>query len=223
MDVDGLGEVLAQQLVDHGLVSDLADLYELDSDTVAGLERMGKKSADNLLTSLERSKTRGFRYALHGLGIRYVGSTVAALLADAFPSVEELERAETDGLERIEGIGPKVAEAVVEFFGHPENRRLVRRLVTHGVVLHRTDSGLSTGSLTGKTFVLTGTLEGFSRSRARESIEERGGRVTGSVSSRTDFLVAGENPGSKLDRARDLGVTVLGEEEFTALLGEKSG
>lgn len=220
MDVDGLGEALAQQLVEHGLVRDLADLYELDPETVADLERMGKKSTDNLLAALERSKTRGFRHALFGLGIRYVGSTVAALLADTFASIEDLAEAEPGDLEQIEGIGPKVAEAAVEFFGHPENRRLVDRLAAHGVVLHRTDSGSSTGTLTGKTFVLTGSLERFSRSRARALIEERGGRVTGSVSSRTDFVVVGEAPGSKLDRARELGVTVLGEEEFEALLGE---
>jgi DNA ligase (NAD+) len=218
MDVDGLGESLAQQLVERKLVRDLADLYELDDETLAGLERMGELSASNLLAALDRSKRRGFRHVLYGLGIRYVGARVASILAESFRSMKDLMKAERDRLETIEGVGPKVAEAVYEFFALAQNRRLVERLEQHGVDLARRGGPASGGPLEGKSFVLTGTLEGFSRDEAKEAIESRGGRVTGSVSKKTDYVLAGTSPGSKLDRARELGVTVIDEPEFEALL-----
>jgi DNA ligase (NAD+) len=218
MDVDGLGESLAQQLVERKLVRDLADLYELDHETLAGLERMGELSASNLLAALDRSKRRGFRHVLYGLGIRYVGARVASILAESFRSMKDLMKAERDRLETIEGVGPKVAEAVYEFFALAQNRRLVERLEQHGVDLARRGGPASDGPLEGKSFVLTGTLEGFSRDEAKEAIESRGGRVTGSVSKKTDYVLAGTSPGSKLDRARELGVTVIDEPEFEALL-----
>ncbi len=219
MDIDGLGDKLARQLVESGLVHDLADLYELDRETLAGLERMGDRSAGNLLESLERSKKRGLRRVLHGLGIRYVGDTVAAALAHPFGSMDALVEADREALEAVEGIGPKVAGAVREFFEREENRRLVRRLAEHGVTMEsqRSSEG-GAGPLAGKTVVLTGSLEGFTRAEARAAVEAAGGRVTSSVSGRTDFVVAGDEPGSKLDRARELGVEILDEEAFRARL-----
>ena len=218
MDVDGLGEALAQQLVDRKLVRDLADLYELDQASLTGLERMGEQSAANLVAALDRSKKRGFRHVLYGLGIRYVGAGVASILAESLPSLEALMEADRERLEAIEGIGPKVAEAVSEFFDASENRRLVERLGSHGVDLRRRGGPAPEGPLVGKTFVLTGTLAGYTREEAKAAIEERGGRVVGSVSRKTHYVVAGESAGSKLDRARELGVEVLDESSFEALL-----
>lgn len=219
MDVDGLGDKLARQLVETGLVADLADLYELDADTVAGLDRMGEVSAANLIEALERSKSRGFRRVLHGLGIRFVGDTVAAALASAFPSMEALMEADRETLEAVEGIGPKVAGAVIEFFEREENRRLVERLAGHGVEMEREEPpGDGGGPLEGRTVVLTGSLEGYTRPEAKAAIEAAGGRVTSSVSGKTDFVVAGADPGSKLEKARELGVEVLDEAGLRARL-----
>ncbi len=222
MDIDGLGVMLAQQLVNEGLVEDLGDLYELDSDTLASLDRMGKQSASNLIAALERSKTRGFHHALFGLGIRFVGGSVANVLARTFDSIDDVIAADREVLEAVDGIGPKVAESVTSFFDRSGNRRLVERLVDHGVDFTRSEGPESTGPLTGVTVVLTGSLE-LSRAGAKAAIESRGGRVTGSVSGKTTYLVAGADPGAKLARARELGVEVLDEAAFRALLGEGTG
>ncbi|MBA3583905.1 MAG: hypothetical protein H0W36_05135 [Gemmatimonadetes bacterium] len=219
MDIDGLGDSLVRQIVEQGLVEDLADLYELDHATLAGLERMGDLSARNLLAAFERSKARGFRHALYGLGIRFVGGTVATILAGDFASIEELKEADRERLEAIDGIGPRVAESVVAFFGRPENRRVVERLLENGIVFRRpAGDRRGQGPLAGRAIVLTGSLERFTRAQATEAIEALGGRVAGSVSKKTDYVVAGADPGSKLDRARSLGVEVLDEAGFTALL-----
>ena len=219
MDIDGLGDMLARQLVQKQVVRDLADLYELDAETLSGLERMGKVSAGNLVAALERSKSRGLRHVLYGLGIRHVGVSAAGALAEAFGSMEDLLAADPDRLEQIEGIGPTLAESVREFFDAPENRAVVARLAGHGIDMTAQRRAPAAGPLAGKTFVVTGTLASLSRSEATQAIEERGGRVTGSVSKKTDYVVAGEKPGTKLDRARELGVAVLDEEAFRALLG----
>ncbi len=211
MDIDGLGDSLVRQIVEQRLVEDLADLYELDHATLAGLDRMGDLSARNLLQALERSKARGFRHALYGLGIRFVGGTVATILAGDFASIEELMEADRERLE--------VAESVVAFFGRPENHRVVERLLEHGIVFRRpAGAGKGKGPLAGRVVVLTGSLEEYTRAQATEAIEALGGRVTGSVSKKTDYVVAGADPGSKLDRARSLGVEVLDEAGLTALL-----
>jgi DNA ligase (NAD+) len=219
MDIDGLGDMLARQLVQKQVVRDLADLYELDAETLSGLERMGKVSAENLVAALERSKSRGLRHVLYGLGIRHVGVSAAGALAEAFGSMEDLLAADPDRLEQIEGIGPTLAESVREFFDAPENRAVVARLAGHGIDMTAQRQAPASGPLAGKTFVVTGTLASLSRSEATQAIEDRGGRVTGSVSKKTDYVVAGEKPGTKLDRARELGVAVLDEEAFRALLG----
>ncbi|CAN5884556.1 NAD-dependent DNA ligase LigA [soil metagenome] len=218
MDIDGLGDMLARQLVGKAVVGDLADLYELDADTLSGLERMGKVSAGNLVAALERSKARGLRHVLFGLGIRHVGLSAAGALAEEFGSMEELLAADRDRLEEVEGIGPTLAESVREFFDAPENRAVVERLAGHGVDMTAERRAPATGPLAGKAFVVTGTLESLSRSEATRAIESLGGRVTGSVSKKTDYVVAGEKPGTKLDRARELGVDVLDEAAFRELL-----
>jgi DNA ligase (NAD+) len=221
MDVDGLGDMLARQLVGKGVVRDLADLYELDADTLSGLERMGTLSSKNLVAALERSKARGLRHVLFGLGIRHVGLSAAGALAEEFGAMEELLTADRERLEKIEGIGPTLAESVREFFDAPENRAVVERLAEHGVDMTAERRAPASGPLAGKAFVVTGTLESLSRSEATRAIESLGGRVTGSVSKKTDYVVAGEKPGTKLDRARELGVPVLDEAAFRELL--KSG
>jgi DNA ligase (NAD+) len=219
MDVDGLGDMLARQLVEKAVVRDLADLYDLDAETLAGLERMGELSASNLVAALERSKARGLRHVLYGLGIRHVGASAAAALADAFGSMDRVLTADREALEGVEGIGPTLAESVAEFLGAPENRAVVRRLAEHGVDMTAPERSAPSGPLAGKTFVVTGTLASHSRSAATAEIEARGGKVAGSVSKKTDYVVAGESPGSKLDKARKLGVEVLDEPAFLELLG----
>ena len=218
MDVDGLGDVLARQLVDREVVRDLADLYDLDVETLIGLDRMGELSARNLVDALERSKSRGLRHVLYGLGIRHVGQSAAAALADAFGSMDAILAADREGLEAVEGIGPTLAESVREFLDARENRAVIARLAEHGVNMKAPRRAAASGPLAGKTFVVTGTLESFSRAQATAAIEAQGGRVAGSVSKKTDWVLAGESPGSKLDKARELGVEVLDEAGFKKLL-----
>ena len=218
MDVDGLGDMLARQLVEKGVVRDLADLYDLDADTLAGLDRMGELSASNLVAALERSKSRGLRHVLYGLGIRHVGASGAAALADAFGSMDAILAADRGALEAVDGIGPTLAESVAEFLDAPENRRVLERLAGHGIDMTAPRRAAPSGPLAGKTFVVTGTLSAHSRTAATAEIEARGGRVAGSVSKKTDFVVAGESPGTKLERARQLGIEVLDEAAFLDLL-----
>lgn len=217
LDIDGLGPALIDLLLDRGLVKDVADLYRLQAADLAGLPRMGAKSAANLIAALEESKTRTWDRLLYALGIRYVGATVAKILAAHFSGLPALMAATREELTAIPGVGEKVAASLVEFFAEPRNRATVERLAAAGLNM----SGQRqerTGPLTGKTFVLTGTLSGFTRAEAQAAIEERGGRVASSVSRATDYVVAGEKPGSKLDKARALGVPVLSEDEFRKLL-----
>jgi DNA ligase (NAD+) len=218
MDVDGLGDALARQLVDREIVHDLADLYDLDAETLIGLERMGALSARNLVEALERSKSRGLRHVLYGLGIRHVGASAAGALADAFGSMDAIVTADRTELEAVEGIGPTLAESVREFLGARENRAVIRRLAAHGVDMTAPRRATKSGPLTGKSLVVTGTLVSYSRAEAAAAIEAAGGRVAGSVSKKTDWVIAGESPGSKLDRARELGVPVLDESAFQKLL-----
>lgn len=218
MDIEGLGEKLVDQLVDKGLVRDIADLYHLDVDSLAALERMGEKSARNLLDSIEKSKARPWDAVLFALGIRNVGQVAARALAEAFPSREALERASLEEIQSVEGIGPTIAQSVREFFDNPENRRLLDRLGEAGVTMKGKPRAQPRGSaLAGKTFVLTGTLS-VPRDEAKRWIEEAGGKVTGSVSKKTDYVVVGHDPGSKLDKARELGVRVVDEAELRRLL-----
>jgi len=220
MDIQGLGDALVTQLTERGLVRDVADLYDLEAPALAELPRMGEKSAANLLERIAASKQRGLRHVIYGLGIRHVGERAAAILAESFGSLAALAEAPAEQLESRDEIGPTTSNAVRAFFDQAANRRLIERLGRAGVRLADQLVRAPTsapGPLTGKTVVLTGTLLGRSRPEATALIERLGGRVTGSVSRKTDLVVAGEGAGSKLERARSLGVTVIGPEELERL------
>lgn len=219
MDIVGLGESIVTQLIRAGLVKDPADLYDLRYEDLIKLERMGARSSQNLLNAIEASKNNSLARLLFAMGIRHVGERAAKILAQQFGSMQALMAATVDDLTVIPEIGPKIAESVVDYFSRPENRRLVERLADAGVNLQEQGQPDPTGQpLAGKTFVVTGTLETFSRQAAQEAIEKLGGKVAGSVSKKTDYVVVGENPGSKYDKARQLGIPILKEEEFIALL-----
>jgi DNA ligase (NAD+) len=219
MDIEGLGSKLVEQLVAEGKVNDPADLYRLTVDEVAALERMGTKSAENLVRNLEASKSRSLARLVFALGIRHVGVTAARTLAREFRSIDGLAGADAARLMEIDEVGEIMADAIRSYFADPENRRHIERLAKAGVRM-REDGGDAgrPRPLQGLTFVVTGTLANATREEIRERIESAGGKVTGSVSANTDYLVAGENPGSKLSKARGLGVRVVDEEALARLL-----
>ena len=218
MDIEGLGESLVDQLVGTGLVRDVADIYRLTGEQLAALERMGKKSAANLVARIEKSRGVELWRLLHGLGLRHVGEGGAQALARAFGSVEALRAAPVEALEAVPDIGPVVARSVRTFLDEPRNGELLDRLAELGV---RPRAGpaapaVASDALAGQTFVLTGTLDAMSREAAAEAIKARGGKVTSSVSRKTSWIVVGRDPGSKLEKARELGVAELDEAAFLA-------
>jgi DNA ligase (NAD+) len=220
MDIEGLGDVLIEQLVDRGLVRDVADLYLLDSATVAGLDRMAERSASKVIDQIELSKSRGLRRLLFGLDIRHVGERYAKILANHFRDIEVLRAASVEELDDIPEIGLTVAESVFGWFRDETNLDIVRRLQVAGVKTE-IDAGAVADldeRFVGKTFVLTGKLESFTRDEAARLIEQRGGRTATSVSKKTDFVIAGTDAGSKLAKAEQLGVAVLGEDEFKSMI-----
>jgi len=219
MNIDGLGEALVDQLVDQSLVKDAADLYGLTQEQLAGLERMGEKSAANLIGEIENSKRSELARVIFAIGIPFVGERTAQVLADHFSSLDKLARATPDELVEVHEIGPKTAEGIREFFQQEQNRALMKKLREAGLRLEQ-EKAASTGEqpLAGKQFVLTGTLPTYSRDEAKRLIEDAGGRVTGSVSKKTDYVVAGSDPGSKLERARSLGVKTIDEAGLRELL-----
>jgi DNA ligase (NAD+) len=217
MDIEGLGEAAVDQLVDTGLVKDFADLYHLTVDQVTDLERFADKSADNLVKAIAASRTRGLARLLNALGIRLIGERVAQLLAAHFHSLERLATASAEELAQVHGIGGEIARSVATFFADPTNRHLIDRLAVAGVVTREEGALDEPRPLAGKIFVLTGTLSTLSRDQARDVIARLGGRVTGSVSKKTDYVVVGDEPGSKADDARRLGVTILDEAAFLAM------
>ncbi|MBI2957080.1 MAG: NAD-dependent DNA ligase LigA [Acidobacteria bacterium] len=220
MNIDGLGDKLVDQLVDKGLVEDVADLYRLDLKTLADLERMGEKSAQNLLDEIEASKKNSLARLIYALGIRYVGERTAQLLADHFGSLDKLRDASVDELLEVEEVGPKVAESIAEFFGERANRELLEKLRRAGLRFEEKRTRPKDTRLAGKAFVLTGTLERWSREEAKQLIESLGGKVTGSVSKNTDYVVVGAEPGSKYDKAKKLGIALLDEDAFAKLVGK---
>jgi DNA ligase (NAD+) len=220
MDIDGLGEAVVDALVEHKLAVTAADLYDLDTDQLVGLERMGPKSAQNLIAAIDASKQRPFARVLFALGIRFVGAGVAKILSDHFGSLDALRTASEAELEAVNGIGPRIAESIVRFFQNRDSRKFVDRLERAGVMMRSEKSPAGNGPLSGKTFVLTGTLASMTREEAKEKIESRGGKVSSSVSAKTSFVVAGADPGSKLEKADKLKVTTLTEAQFIALLGQ---
>lgn len=221
MDIEGGGEALMRQLVERGLVRDAADLYQLKLSDIASLERMGEKSAQNFLAGVEASKHRDLWRVLFGLGILHVGAGVAKALGRGFATLDDVLAASVDQLTRCEDIGEVIAQSIVQWQGDPRNRAVVERLRAAGVnfrsELHAPVA--SSGPLAGKTLVLTGTLPTLTREEATAKIEAAGGKVSSSVSKKTDYVVAGEEAGSKLEKARKLGVTVIGETELQRLLG----
>ncbi len=227
MDIEGLGDKLVEQLVDAELVGDIGDLYSLEFDAVAGLERMGETSAQNLLDGIEASKSRSLASLIFALGIRFVGASSARLLMQQFESIEALQNAGNEELESIDGLGEITAHAVRSFFESESNQQLVERLRGQGLNMSRnseeqafldTAAESQAEGVAGKTFVLTGTLESMQRSEAKKRLEALGGKVSSSVSKNTDFVIAGEKAGSKLTKAQELGVAVLSEEEFLDLI-----
>jgi DNA ligase (NAD+) len=219
MDIEGLGDVMAEQLTHLGLVRDIADIYTLDAEKLARVPRMGERSITKLLVAIGGSKARGLARVLTGLGIRFVGEQTAAILAADFTSIDALADAAADELQRSDGIGPEVATSVRLFFDQPANRAMIERLRAAGVVMEgAARRRFGEGTLAGKTFVLTGTLPTMTREQASELIEAAGGKVTGSVSKKTDYVVAGSDAGSKLAKAQQLGVPILDESGLLGLL-----
>jgi DNA ligase (NAD+) len=211
-----MGDKLIDQLVEKGLLTSFADLFKLDEVILAGLDRMGEKSAENLIHAIEASKRISFARFIYALGIRHAGEHVAVLLAENFASLDELANCSQQDLIQIEGVGPVVAESIAGFFGQENNTGTIKSILDSGVQIVF-ESGKKAGSYKGKTFVLTGTLSGMTRHQAKDMITAAGGKVSGSVSRNTDFVVVGESPGSKLTKAKDLGVAVIDEAEFIEL------
>ncbi|MEY4467243.1 MAG: NAD-dependent ligase LigA [Pseudomonadota bacterium] len=222
MDIEGLGEQLVEQLVDRGLVTTPADFYTLDLDTLADLDRMAKKSAQNVLDALEKSKTTSLARFIYSLGIRHVGESTAKSLAKHFGSLDALLAGDENLILSVNDIGPVVAQSILSFFADPLNRQLIDQLRASGIHWEEGEPEQSSDLLAGKTFVLTGTLPTLSRDDARAMIEAAGGKVAGSVSKKTSYVVAGEEAGSKLARAEELGVAILDEEQFLKLLESDS-
>lgn len=218
MDIEGLGESVVNQLISENLVETYADLYDLKKEHILGLERMADKSAQNLIDAIEKSKQQPFERVLYALGIRFVGRTVARDLANAFKNIDALANASEEELAAVESIGPKIAESVFEFFDTEPNKVIIQRLKEHGLQFNQEEKELSSTKLDGLKFVLTGTLPTFSREEAKELIEKNGGKTTSSVSKKTDYVLAGEEAGSKLDKAQKLGVPVITEEEFLKMI-----
>ena len=218
MNIDGLGEKLVDQLVERGIVKDFSDLYRLDMETLSGLERMAEKSAQNLLDEIEASKNASLARLIYALGIRMVGERTGQLLAAHFGSLEAIEDASTEQLEEVGEVGPKVAAAVAEFFSEAANRKVVERLRKAGLNLREERVKPKSAKFAGKIFVFTGALEKFSREQAAELVAAHGGKVANSVSKKTSYVVAGADPGSKLEKARTLAVPILSPSEFEKLL-----
>jgi DNA ligase (NAD+) len=222
MNIQTLGEKVAEQLVDEGLVENLSDLYTLEKKDFLGLERFAEKSAENLYREIEGSKHAPLHRFIYALGIRHVGGFVASLLAEHFGSIKKLMDADYEKLRDLEDIGPEIAESISDFFSRKENRKSIERMYKLGLSPKRPPSG-GGRPLAGKTFVFTGSLDGYTRSEAENLVESLGGRAASSVSGNTDYLVRGENPGSKLSDARKEGVSIIGEAEFQELVDKAGG
>ncbi len=221
LDINGLGEKIVQQLVDQKLVHSVADLYDLSAEQLAAMERMGKKIAEKLVNAIANSKNQPWARVLYGLGIRHVGSTYAQTLTQSFSTVVQLKNASAATIEGVYGIGPEIAQSVYQWFQVPANQALIERLRQAGLQLAteaKTNNDSKSQLLRGKTFVITGTLPTLKRDEAKDLIEKAGGKVTTSVSAKTDYLVVGEDAGSKLEKAQSLGITQLDEAQFLEIL-----
>ncbi len=217
MDISGLGPAIIAQMLEKKLIASTADIYSLKKEDIVPLEKLGEKSADNLLSAIEKSKERDLSNLIYALGIRQVGSGAAKSLAAHFKTLDNLLSAEASELSEVDDIGPVTAESIRDYFSEEHNKENIKNLVSSGLNTEYSDQGVSE-SLSGLTFVITGTLSGYSRSAAADEIEKRGGKVSGSVSKKTSFVLAGAEPGSKLDKANTLGIRVINEEEFNEML-----
>jgi len=218
MNIDGMGDALVTQLTDQGFVKDVADIYKVTKEKLLSLERVGDKSAENVLREIENSKKLPLERVIFGLGIRFVGERTAQFLAEHFGDMDALMNAGEQELQQVEEVGTRIAKSIIEFFSEPRNRELVEELRTAGLTMRGKKKERGT-KLAGKTFVLTGTLAHYSRDEAKKMIEDAGGKVTGSVSKKTDYVVAGVEAGSKLDKAKELGIEVINEDEMKSLIG----
>jgi DNA ligase (NAD+) len=218
MDIEGLGVKLIDQLVDKGLVKDVADIYYIKKEQLIALERMADKSAQNIIDAIEESKTKPLSKFLYALGIRHVGETTAEDLARHFTRLDDFFHLSEVDLMEVEGIGPEVAASVHQFFGDKKNRESIDRLRKAGVRVIE-PKAKEKGKLAGKTFVFTGALKGFERDKARNLVESLGGMTASTVSKKVDFVVVGEDPGSKFDKGKELGIKTLTEEEFKKMVG----
>ena len=223
MDIEGLGEALVDQLIAKGMVRELADVYDLETAALADLERMGKKSAGNLKAQIDRSRSVPLERVIYALGIRFVGERTAQLLAEAFPTMDALMAATAEDLMKVHEVGERVAESIRQFFEQPENRRLVERLKAAGLTMAASERTGATrkGPFTGKTIVVTGTIEGYPRDAIKRILLGQGARVSEAVSKKTDLVISGADPGSKIDKAIKLGVKVMDAEQFRMLVEGK--
>lgn len=221
MDIDGLGEAVVELLIEQDLIKTYADLYSLNKKQIVPLERMGEKSAQNLVDAINESKKQSLDRLIYALGIRFVGKTVARDLANHFKSLDALMQADVETMTEINSIGPKIAESVVAFFDKEKNRDLIEQLKEAGLTMEQEQTELLSKTLDGKKIVLTGTLPTYTRKEAKELIEKHGGKTTSSVSNNTDFVLAGDSPGSKYEKALDLGIEILDEDTFKKLIGEE--
>lgn len=218
MNIDGLGPAIVDQLLEKGLIKNIADLYYLKFDDLANMDRMGKKSAENLLKAIEKSKSNSLDKLINGFGIRYIGLGSAKRLAESFDSMDALMEQDVEGLLQLNEIGLKTAESIVEFFDQEQTKHTINKLREAGINMKGNKKELKDNRFEGKTFVLTGTLAEYSRQQASEIIESFGGKTAGSVSKKTSFVLAGEEAGSKLDKANELGVRVISEQEFNEMI-----
>jgi len=218
MNIDGMGDALVDQLVDRGLVKSVDDIYDLTVDKLLELERMGKKSAGNIIRNIDNSKNNPLPRVLSALGIRFVGERTAVFLAEAFGSMDAIANAGLEALQHAEEVGPKVAETVFQFFREPHNRKLIERLRAAGLQFAYQTTRPKAGPLHGLTFVITGTLPSLSRDEAKNLIETAGGKVTSAVSKKTDYVLAGADAGSKLDKAQKLEIKIIAEQQLLDLI-----
>jgi DNA ligase (NAD+) len=222
MDIEGLGEKIVALLLENHLIEDYGDLYQLTRDRVANLERMGAKSAENLIMAIEKSKQQSLARIIFALGIPFVGEGAARLLAQHFHSIDTLMKSSQEDIDAIEGIGETTAQSIINFFSNPANQQVLDKLKKAGVPFTEQSavSGESGGKFEGKNFVFTGALEKYSRDEAGDRVRQHGGKVSGSVSQSTDYVVAGADPGSKYQKAKKLGIKILSEAEFIRMLEE---
>jgi DNA ligase (NAD+) len=219
MDIDGLGPSIIEQMLDRGMIETAADLYHINADDVADMDKMGKKSAENLMRELEKSKSNPLYRLLNGLGIRHIGEKAAKVLAKKYKTLDALREASAEEIAAIDDIGAIMAESVVEYFSEAQNIKFIERLEAAGVnCVDDSEAEALDNRFEGKVFVLTGTLSKYKRSEASAIIEKMGGKTSSSVSKKTSYVLAGEEAGSKLDKANKLGVIVISEDEFEELI-----